>query len=96
MAGGITDSKDTSLSKLQMLKDREAPWKSMGLQRVRCDLATEHMYNKRQKNNYWDKGGEQLTMLTDEAKLSFKYTEPMYCQAPTSETLANMTDYVPF
>ena len=54
------------------------------------------MYNKRQKNNYWDKGGEQLTMLTDEAKLSFKYTEPMYCQAPTSETLANMTDYVPF
>ena len=35
---GITDSTDMSLSKLQeMVKDREA----VGLQRVRCDLATE-------------------------------------------------------
>ena len=39
---GITDSTDMSLSKLQeMVKDKEAGW-SMGLQRVRRDLATNN------------------------------------------------------
>ena len=39
---GITDSMDMSLSKPQEIaKDREA-WQSMGSQRVRQDLATEH------------------------------------------------------
>ena len=57
---------------------------SMGLQRVRHDLATEHVQNKWQKDNYWDKGCDHLTVLTDKAKLSFKFTEPMHCQGPTS------------
>ena len=43
--GGITDSADMSLSKLQeIVKDREpGVLQSMGTQRVRHDLATEQL-----------------------------------------------------
>ena len=42
----ITDSMDRSLSKLQeIVEDREADvLQSMGLQRVRCDLAAEQQH----------------------------------------------------
>ena len=43
---GITDSTDMSLSKLQeMVKDKEAGW-SLGLQRIRGDLATEQRLDR--------------------------------------------------
>ena len=45
---GITDSMDTTLSKLrEMVKDREAGMlQSMGSQRVRHDLVTEQQIHK--------------------------------------------------
>ena len=52
--GGITDSVDMSLSKLQeIVKDREPGMlQSMGTQRVRCDLMTEQLTSREGRRSW--------------------------------------------